>query len=255
MMNRRAVLAGGLAGAWAGGTRAQNPAQNAVGGPLVAATGRFQARPLATPPLPPLAPGFHRLGLHARDAHLYVPAGLDTTRPAPLVVMLHGNSQKANEVMGEWKRTINRHKVLLMAPQSREYTWKFDDGPIGPDAVFIDRALQAVFERFAVDQRRIAVAGFSDGASYALSTGLVNGDFFSDILAFAPLRYHAPGSLGQPRIFFSQGNADMVASFANARSMARQLEADGYDVAFHDYRGGHGFNEEGVKRGLARFLA
>ncbi|MBC6982835.1 alpha/beta hydrolase [Caulobacter sp. 17J80-11] len=265
-MHRREVLAGGLAGglaAWAGGAAAQTASQatpqaapqNAVGGPMVAATGRFQARPLAHPPLPPLGPGFHKLGLAERDAHLFVPPGLDPTKPAPLIIMLHGKSQLANEVMGEWKRAVSRRKVLLMAPQSRDFTWAFDQGPIGPDAVFIDRAMDAIFQRFVVDPKHIGVAGFSDGASYALSTGLVNGDFFSDIFAFSAIRYYAPGSFGNPRVFFTHGTRDPGANFANAKSMAAQLKADGCDVAFYEFNGGHMFDEECVKRSMARFLS
>jgi predicted esterase len=42
----------------------------------------------------------------------------------------------------------------------------------GPDVEFIDRALEQTFDRLAVDTKKLAVEGFSDGASYALSIGL-----------------------------------------------------------------------------------
>ena len=42
----------------------------------------------------------------------------------------------------------------------------------GPDVTIVERALEQVFTRYAVDTARIAVGGFSDGASYALSLGI-----------------------------------------------------------------------------------
>jgi len=174
--------------------------------------------------------------------------------PAPLIVMFHGKGQPANEVLGEWRRAAARRKVLVLAPSSRSFTWNVDNGPGGPDAQFVDRALQAVFDRFNVDPKHIASAGFSDGGTYALSLGLVNGDFFSDLLAFAPIMYNAPTSTGTPRIFMSNGNKDPGAVFTNTTSMARQLRGDGYDVAMHEFNGGHWVDEDGIKKAMARFL-
>jgi predicted esterase len=41
--------------------------------------------------------------------------------------------------------------------------------------------LSFVFDAYPVDPERIAVSGFSDGASYALSLGLINGTLFSQV--------------------------------------------------------------------------
>lgn len=249
------MLGGALAlAATPAAARAQEAAQAGVGDASVAATGHVKARP-AAPTKPMLEPGFHTLGLdRARDAHLFVPRGLGVHQPAPLIVMFHGFGQQANETLGEWKRVAGARKCLVLAPQSRGVTWKVDNGPVGPDAVFIDQAMQAVFDRFAVDPGRMAVAGFSDGGTMALSFGLVNGDVFSDILAFAPIRYHAPDSRGQPRVFISNGNRDAGAVITYSKGMARQLKGDGYDVEFHEFSGGHWMDEDGVKRAMKRFL-
>jgi len=251
MIDRRLVLGGALALTAAPAALAQ---ASGVGDASVAATARLKARP-GTPSQPPLPAGIHVLGLdRARDAYLYVPNGLDPARPAPLIVMFHGKTQPANEVLGEWKRPAARRKCLVLAPHSRGLTWNVDNGPGGPDAQFVDRSLQAVFDRFTVDPAHIAAAGFSDGGTYCLSLGLVNGDFFSDLLAFAPIRYNAPNAVGTPRIFFSNGNKDPGAVLTFSTGMARQLRADGYDVEFHEFNGGHWMDEDGVKKAMARFL-
>lgn len=38
----------------------------------------------------------------------------------------------------------------------------------------------------AIDPAHVAIGGFSDGASCALSLGLVNGDLFTHVMAFSP---------------------------------------------------------------------
>lgn len=54
-------------------------------------------------------------------------------------------------------------------------------GSYGPDVEFIDRALEWVSDRLTLDTRRLAITGFSDGASYALSLGITNGDLFTRV--------------------------------------------------------------------------
>jgi phospholipase/carboxylesterase len=56
----------------------------------------------------------------------------------------------------------------LLAPDSRDRTWDVILSSFGPDVDYIDRALGSTFQRYAIDPDRIAIGGFSDGASYAL---------------------------------------------------------------------------------------
>ena len=71
------------------------------------------------------------------------------------------------------------------------------------DIAFLDRALGELFSRCAVDPARIAVAGFSDGASYALAVGLTNGTFVTEIIAFSPGFLSLGDVEGKPRVFIS----------------------------------------------------
>jgi phospholipase/carboxylesterase len=91
-----------------------------------------------------------------------------------------------------------------------------------------------------VDQRRVMVGGFSDGASYALSLGLTNGDLFASVLAFSP-GFAAPGrTRGSPRIFISHGTRDPVLPIeATSRKLAPRFERAGYDVRYLEFEGGH----------------
>ena len=72
----------------------------------------------------------------------------------------------------------DRAGVAVLAADSRGTTWDAIRGGFGDDVAFLNRALEHVFGRLAVDPARVALGGFSDGASYAISLGLANGDLF-----------------------------------------------------------------------------
>src|SRR4051812_9627218 len=120
-----------------------------------------------------------------REALLYVPQSA-LSEPAALAIMLHGaggNAQHGLELLNTY---ADRAKIILLAPESRRASWDIiSDAQYGPDVSFIDECLGHVFSRYAVDESRIALGGFSDGASYALSLGLSNGLLFPYILAFS----------------------------------------------------------------------
>ncbi len=54
--------------------------------------------------------------------------------------------------------------------------------------------------RCPVDTTRLAVGGFSAGASYALSIGLANGDLFGHVLAFPPGFMAPMNTRGRPQV-------------------------------------------------------
>ena len=204
-----------------------------------AAPGRLAARPAAPTDRPVV--GKSALGLASgRDGLLFVPASYDPATPAPLVLMLHGAGQSAEIGIRPFLPLADAAGAILVAPDSRGGTWDFLYGPYGADVAFIDRALAHVFERCAVDPNRIVIEGFSDGASYALSLGLTNGDFFSRIVAFSPCILAPAARVGRPRIFISHGTNDRILPIDNCgRRLAAQLVSTGYDVEFHEFTGPH----------------
>ena len=204
------------------------------------------------------APGAatHRLQLALRrDGLLHVPAGIDPDRPAPLIVMLHGAGGDAGHSIPLLVAQAEAHDLLVLAPEARAGTWDIiSRRDYGPDVDFLDRALRHVFDRFAVS--RIAVAGFSDGASYALCLGLANGDLFSDVLAFSP-GFAAPEPVvGRPRVFISHGDEDRVLPVARCgRPISQRLRRAGYDVDYREFDGGHTVPKRLVDAAVARFLS
>jgi len=91
-----------------------------------------------------------------------------------------------------------------------------------------------VFRECNVDTTRIALGGFSNGASYALSLGVYNGDLFSALLAFSPGFYAPPGKRGLPRIFASHGTNDPLLMNPTTPLVVPRLRSEGYTVTYRD---------------------
>jgi predicted esterase len=209
-----------------------------------AGRGRLQARP-GRPEGPAqetgARPGLHPLDLDsARDGLCYVPAGYQPDLPAPLVLWLHGAGGNARHSLASLQLLADAAGLILLAPDSRHETWDVIGGGFGPDIAFIDAALAATFARYAVDPAHLGIGGFSDGASYALSVGLTNGDFFTHILACSPGFLAPAAQHGRPGIFISHGTHDTVLPIDRcSRRIVPRLREAGYAVLYREFDGPH----------------
>jgi phospholipase/carboxylesterase len=126
---------------------------------------RLRARPLLVTGSAPVGLQPLMLGA-ARDSYLYVPTTYRADRPAPLVLLLHGAGGHARQGLDLLRSLADAAGLLLLAPASRDHTWDLlVDRRDGPDAAMIERALEQTFSRYAIDPVRLAIGGFSDGAS------------------------------------------------------------------------------------------
>src|SRR5918997_1310676 len=162
---------------------------------------RLRSRP-ARALVDPFPVGLHELGSDdvPAEGYLYLPAGYRGETPTPLVLLLHGAGEDARDGLAQLRGQADEAGIVLLASSSRGPTWDsiLARGRYGQDAAAIDRALGHAFSRCKVDPERVALAGYSDGASYALSLGLANGDLFSHVLAFSP-GFLAPTPSYRPR--------------------------------------------------------
>ena len=155
-----------------------------------------------------------------------------------LVVVLHGAGGRAQRSLDLLKQYADQSRLLLLAPQSTSRTWDVISGSYGADVRNIDRLLEKVSARYPVDG--YTVCGFSDGASYALSLGIGNGDVFDSVVAFSPGFQAARVHVGRPRVFVSHGVSDQVLPIDRcSRRLVPALEKDGYDVTYLEFQGGH----------------
>jgi phospholipase/carboxylesterase len=236
---------------------------------------RLHERP--TRPTVSIEPGTHRLGLgRSRDGLLYVPKGIDPRALSPLLVMMHGAGNQARAMQFTFP-LAEEFRVVVLAPDSRGTTWDailgmagvetdscIEIGPehasaandwYGPDVRFLDRALAHTFARCAIDPTRMALGGFSDGASYALSLGLSNGDLFRSILAFSPGFISSVRPVAKPRVLVSHGTRDRVLPIgAASRVIVEQLRKDRYDVTYREFEGDHSVPPAVARDGFAWFL-
>jgi phospholipase/carboxylesterase len=146
--------------------------------------------------------------------------------------------------------------VILLVPESRRTSWDVIHDGYGPDVELIDKALALVFSRYSVDPARIAISGFSDGASYALSLGLTNGELFRHILAFSP-GFAAPADrTGSPRIFISHGDADAVLPIDRcSRRIVTKLKVSGYEYVYREFKGPHTVPHEIAREAVTWLMA
>lgn len=252
-MSRRQVAAAlavaGLSGACASGAAE-----------AIVSDGMLSARP------GPVAAPASRRGVFRLDTwpqpDVFIPPGHDVAKPAPLMLLLHGGGGGGDRLLRAFMPLASEYGVLLLAPEAERRTWdvvrafQYGGEPeFGADVKRVDASLEALFAQAAVDQRRIAIAGMSDGASYALSLGLRNAALFSHIIAFSPGGI-APFA-GKPgaRIFMSHGRRDRVLAFDNTASgMVGGLKAAGGDVTFVSFDGDHELRPQEMRAAMAWWL-
>jgi predicted esterase len=171
---------------------------------------------------------------------LRVPPGLGDGAPARLVLGLHGAGGDATAGLAPLAAAADAHRLLLLAPGSHASTWDVVRDDWGPDVRRIDDALAAVFATFPVAPDRLAISGFSDGASYALSLGLANADLFTHVLAFSPGFVVPAPRTGTPSVYISHGRDDRVLPIdRTTRRIVPALRSAGVPVEVHEFDGPH----------------
>ncbi|RAO48190.1 alpha/beta hydrolase [Micromonospora saelicesensis] len=168
----------------------------------------------------------------------YVPEPATDGSAYRLVLLLHGAGGSARQGLDLLLPVADAQHLLLVAPDSSAASWDLIAGGFGADVGRIDGLLATVFDTYPVAD--VTVGGFSDGASYALSLGLANGDLVDAVLAFSPGFAAPPVTHGRPRIFISHGVDDRVLPIdVCSRRLVPRLHDLGYDVTYQEFPGGH----------------
>lgn len=189
-------------------------------------------------------------------ADIYVPESYRPDKPVGALVMLHGANGKPKGPLGWLAKAANRSGFIVIAPKSTAASWDLIHGGFGPDVARLDAILAALFDEYAIDPDRLAIGGFSDGASYALTLGIANGTLFRTILAFSPGFQNPPRRRGTPRIFVAHGTADPILPIARtSRRIVPRLLRLKYDVEYVEFDGDHMVPRAMVTRSIAWWLA
>jgi poly(hydroxyalkanoate) depolymerase family esterase len=212
------------------------------------ATGEFLSRQIETADGP-------------RSYKVYLPSGYDKSRPAPLVVVLHGCTQDPDDIArGTRFNAVAEEKGLLVAYPEQEqkhnglkcWNW-FDSAHQRRDRgepALVAAIAQKVMNDYSVDARRVFIAGVSAGGAMALITAYAYPELFAAAGIHSGIAYGSatsianaltamhsggdPAVLGDavakgmgsarhfPAIVF-QGKADKSVNFVNADQIVSQL--------------------------------
>ena len=181
------------------------------------------------------SPGVHELTLgNGQPARMHVtPGGGERA----LIVALHGAGGTPAGAIEAFRGAWDEPGLVLIAPASKGQTWSILRSEQDLDLESVNLALAEAYERCTIDRRRIAVGGFSDGATYALTLGVSNGDLFPAVIAFSPGGIVAGEQRGVPRFFVSHGTLDSVLPIARAGdAVVRKLRQAGYPVTYRRFR-------------------
>lgn len=117
-----------------------------------------------------------------RSYYLFVPDGLDKSKPAPLLVLLHGSGRDGRSLVDAWKDVASREGIIIVGPNSlNSAEWQI---PVdGPD--FIYEVVEELKTKYPIDPRRVYLFGHSGGAIQALHLALYESEYFAAAVAHA----------------------------------------------------------------------
>lgn len=174
-----------------------------------------------------------------RDGFLYVPRDNKNNHREPLLILLHGATQRAR-LFERLTPLADSLGVVILAPDSREFTWDAIRGEFGPDIEFLDRAIMRAFDRAFIDPCRVVIGGFSDGASYAMSLGIRNSKSLHGVVAFSPGFVIPAARVEKLPIFMRHGTKDEILPIdRSSRPLLAALKDAGFAVDYEEFDGPH----------------
>ena len=197
-------------------------------------------------------------------AFLYRPASVEASR-RPLIVLLHGAGMSGRAFLENLRGEADRCGCLLLSVQAGGATWdtigrvaRAGAGRVTPDRLYgddvgrVERALAAALKADDADRRAVILAGFSDGASYALSLGLANPRMFRGVVAIAPGFHLEPAAINpRQRLFVAHSPQDRILPFERTREgTVTPLKRAGFDIRFRPFDGGHRVDRKVLAEGV-----
>lgn len=146
--------------------------------------------------------------IEAENILVYVPPGVDATKPAPLIVAFHGRGENPHLFLPTWKEAADSLGAVVAAPRGPH---RLNNGLINvwesPEARkerrsaevdtaacarLLDEAIALAEKRCRIDPQRIVLAGYSQGGAVAL-----------ELLAEQPQRF--AGAFAQATLYRERG--------------------------------------------------
>ena len=189
--------------------------------PTVAPTATLA--PTATP-APTLQPGDSERTVTVdgveRSYLLYIPPGIDSLQPVPVVFAFHGAGQEpaTMQILTELDDVANSGKFVLVYPEGIGLEWNAGGTCCGyaleknVDEVAFIREMLSDLETIAqIDTKRIYATGFSNGAALVDHLACEMSDVFAAVASVAGILAYGPCQPQQPiSVLHVHGLADLV---------------------------------------------
>jgi poly(hydroxyalkanoate) depolymerase family esterase len=163
----------------------------------------------------------HRDATQARRSFVYTPQGIAPGTAVPLVVMLHGCTQKPGGFAAAtaMNRAADRHGFVVLYPEqardaNQQGCWNWflpahqhrDRG----EPAFIAGAARAVMDasRWSIEAGRVFVAGLSAGGAMAAVVAATHPDLFSAVAVHSGLAYGCATDVGSAFAAMANGGRD-----------------------------------------------
>jgi len=182
-----------------------------------------------------------------RPHHVYVPKGYDPARKHPAIVSLHGGVSRANlltedvvkQFRAGFEKDADKYGWIIIVPLGqRGATW-FDRVGMGN----IMAQFAAVKRRYNLDEDRVFLGGFSDGASGALVMGLYEPTPWAGFYALSGSIIVAglapddafPANLANRPVHAANGGVDPLYPSVLQKMFIDQLKEQGARITWTDY--------------------
>ncbi len=177
---------------------------------------------------------------------IVAPEALDLDRPAPLIIALHGYGDHAENYPRLWGGAAERMGAILAVPFGARRVgngraW----GDVDEAETILELTLEAVRERYEVDEEQIVLTGFSQGGFMAMALGVRHPDLFVGVIPMAggyipEIDLPPAASDDDPRYYFMVGARDRAVD--EVRRAAGDFKVAGYEVKLRVLPGtGHTF--------------
>jgi predicted esterase len=177
----------------------------------------IQTSPLAAE----IVPGWSKVAIPSTGSYYwrYVPTTVDTTKPLPLILFLHGAGSKPESYRTLVAPSAEEVGVIVAMPKSSsDIGWG-----VGPDRQTVAETSRMVREELAIDELRVSIAGHSAGGAYGYQLAYAGSDYnavFSLAAPFYPVSAVADATYKPPiRMYYGTTDPNFV------RGSAASLEA------------------------------
>lgn len=158
-------------------------------------TGEFTVREVGTPEGP-------------RRYKLFVPTNYDKSRPSPLLIVLHGCTQDPDDIARgtQFNSLAGEKRMLVAYPEQPQKAnglkcWNWFDPAHQQrekgEPALIAAITRKVIEEYAIDPRRVYIAGLSAGAAMALTVAYAYPEIYAAAGIHSGIAYGAAGSIGE----------------------------------------------------------